>query len=606
MNPPSTDRETHLKNLLKTLPDSPGVYQYYDQQGTLLYVGKAKNLKKRVTSYFTKETGVSGKVLVLVRKIADIKTIIVDTEYDALLLENNLIKKYQPRYNILLKDDKTYPWICIRNEEFPRILSTRNVVKDGSQYFGPYASVRMMNNLIDLVRRIYPLRTCNLLLSPEKIRSGKYKVCLEYQIGNCLGPCEGLQTSENYEQNIRQIREIIKGNLHRVSQQLRQEMMEAAEHYEFEKAQKIKEKLGWLEKYQSKSVVVNPQIQQVDVFTLIDDAASAWVNFMKVVNGAIVQSQTVEMKKRLEETPEEMLLLAIAEFRDRGLSEHDEILLPFPLEIAIPGVSVQVPQKGDKKKLIDLSLRNALYYKAEKEKQRELADPERHTHRILERMKKDLRLAELPEVIDCIDNSNIQGDFAVSAVVVFRKARPAKSEYRHYNIKTVEGPNDFATMSEVITRRYKRFSEEGSPLPQLLVVDGGKGQLSAAVESLEALGLYGKMGVIGIAKKLEEIYYPHDPVPMYLDKKSETLRIIQQLRDEAHRFGITHHRKRREKQTIRTELTDIKGIGEAAAQSLLQALTSVQKIKQSNLEELSAVVGKSKAALVYKHFHPET
>jgi len=605
MSSPKTENENHIRNLLKTLPESPGVYQFYDQLGVLLYVGKAKNLKKRVTSYFTKETGVSGKVLVLVRKIADIRPIVVDTEYDALLLENNLIKKYQPRYNILLKDDKTYPWICIKNEDFPRVFSTRTLVNDGSQYFGPYASARMMHNVLELVRRIFPLRTCSLVLTPEKIRSGKYKVCLEYQIGNCLGPCIGLQSAEDYGKNIQQIREILKGDLHQVSQQLRHEMMEAATHYQFEKAQELKEKLELLENYKSKSVVVNPQIQQVDVFTIIDDAQAAYVNFMKVKTGAIVQSLTIELRKKLDESPAEMLLMAIAEFRERKLSEHNEILLPFALEMPIPGVSIQVPQKGDKKKLLDLSFRNAVYYKAEKEKQRELADPERHANRILEKMKKDLRLTELPETIECIDNSNIQGDYAVSALVVFKKAKPAKSEYRHFNIKTVEGPNDFASMSEVITRRYTRLIAEGKPLPQLLIVDGGKGQLSAAVESLEAMGLYGKMGVIGIAKKLEEIYYPHDSLPLYLDKKSETLRVIQHMRDEAHRFGITHHRKKRDKDTIRTELTEIKGIGETAAHSLLQSLGSVHKIKQASQEEIAAVVGKSKASLVFKHFHPQ-
>lgn len=602
----SPDQGDYLRNLLKTLPDTPGVYQFYDKQGVLLYVGKARSLKKRVSSYFNKDAGVSGKVTVLVRKIADIRTIVVGTEYDALLLENNLIKTFQPRYNILLKDDKTYPWICIKNEAFPRIFPIRTLTKDGSEYYGPYASVRSMHNLLDLIRKIYPLRNCNYYLSPANIASGKYKVCLEYQIGNCLGPCEGLQSLEEYTLTINHIREIIKGNLHSIGQHFQKEMMDAAAHYQFERAQELKEKLILLEKYQSKSVVVNPAIQAADVFTIIGDAHVAYVNFMKVTNGAIIQAQTIELRKRLDETLPEMLLLAIAEFRERGLSEHTELLLPFDPELEIPGISIQVPQKGDKKKLIDLSLRNAMYYKAEKEKQRELADPERHTSRIMEKMKMDLRLSEWPETIECIDNSNIQGEHAVAALVVFKKGKPAKSEYRHFNIKTVEGANDFATMHEVITRRYTRLQEEGKPLPQLLIVDGGKGQLSAAVESLESMGLYGKMGVIGIAKKLEEIYYPHDSVPLYLDKKSETLRVIQHMRDEAHRFGITHHRKKREKDTIKTELTEIKGIGDAAAQRLLTAFGSVKAIQAASQEQISEVIGKSKALLIFQHFHTTT
>lgn len=603
MNNDNDTAETPLKDQLRTLPDSPGVYQFYDQQDQLLYVGKAKSLKKRVQSYFNKDSGVSGKVLVLVRKIANIRTIVVNTEYDALLLENTLIKKHQPRYNILLKDDKTYPWICIKMEAFPRVFSTRTHGRDGSQYYGPFASVRSMHALLELVRKLYPLRTCNLNLSPANIKSGRYKVCLEFQIGNCLGPCEGRQTEESYDENLRHIRNMIRGQLSPVIHQLRKAMMDAASGYEFEKAQAYKEKLSLLERYQSKSVVVNPAIHQADVFSLVDDVQSAWVNFMKVVNGAVVQSQTVELKKKLEESPDEMLLLAIAEFRERGLSEHDEVLVPFDPGIEIPGVSLQVPQRGDKKKLMELSLRNALYYKAEKEKQRELADPERHTRRLLEKMQQDLRLKERPEMIECIDNSNIQGEYPVSALIVFKNARPAKSEYRHFNIKTVEGPNDFASMAEVITRRYTRLLDEGKPLPQLLIVDGGKGQLSAAVAALEAIGLYGRMGVIGIAKKLEEIYYPNDSLPMYLDKKSETLRVIQHMRDEAHRFGITHHRKRREKGSLQTELTGIRGIGESVAQKVLTALGSVARVKQASLEELTAVAGKSKGGLIFAYYH---
>jgi excinuclease ABC subunit C len=591
--------------MLQSLPDRPGVYQYFDKAGKILYVGKAKNLKKRVTSYFTKESGVSGKVAVLVSKIFDIRTIVVDTEYDALLLENNLIKKYLPRYNVMLKDDKTYPWICIRNEPFPRIFPTRTVTRDGSQYFGPYASVRMMNNLLEIIRQIYPLRNCNLKLTAQNIQAGKFKICLEYHLGNCKGPCEGLQEAADYNETIISIREIIKGNIGAVTQKLKSAMLEFAAKLEFEKAQIIKEKLDLLERYQSKSAVVNPQVHNVDVFTILDDQQAGYVNFMKIINGAVVQAQTLEIRKKLEETPEQLLLLAIADLRERYDSDGGEILIPFPVEIEIPGVIITMPQRGDKKKLIELSERNAYYFRAEKEKQKELADPERHSKRILERMKQDLRLAEPPAHIECFDNSNIQGAQAVSAMVVFKNARPEKKEYRHYIIRTVTGPDDFASMEEVISRRYKRLLEEHLPLPQLIIVDGGKGQLSAAMESLKKLDLQGKIGVIGVAKKLEEIYYPNDPLPMYLDKKSETLRVIQHMRDEAHRFGITHHRKRRQKDTVKTELTGIKGIGASTAEALLRKFRSVANIAKATEAELADVVGKSKAGVVYGYLHPK-
>jgi excinuclease ABC subunit C len=602
----SSSGNDRIRQILQTLPDNPGVYQYYDDTGKLLYVGKAKNLKKRVTSYFTKDSSLSGKLAVLVRKIADIRTIVVDTEYDALLLENNLIKKYLPRYNVMLKDDKTYPWICIRNEPFPRIFPTRTVIKDGSQYYGPYASVRTMNNLLDLIRHLFQLRNCNLKLTKSNIESGKFKVCLEYHIGNCKGPCEDKQDEEEYNETINSIRYIIKGNLGDVQKQMKKAMLDFAENMEFEKAQRVKEKLMLLEKYQSRSTVVNPQVHNVDVFTILDDTHTGYVNFMKVIDGSIIQAHTVEIRKKLDETPEQLLLLVIADFRDRYASDAAEILLPFPVDIEIPGTLITVPQKGDKKKLIELSQRNAFYFKSEKEKQKELADPERHSRRILEQMKTDLRLKEPPEYIECFDNSNIQGDQAVSAMVVFRNARPAKSEYRHYNIRTVEGPDDYASMEEVITRRYRRLTEENKPLPQLIIVDGGKGQLSSAVKSLEQLNLLGQMGIIGIAKKLEEIYYPNDQLPMYLDKKSVTLRIIQQMRDEAHRFGITHHRKKREKETIKTELTEIKGIGNTVAEKLLKKFRSVENIRNAPEDELAVTIGKSKAGLVYMHFHPQS
>jgi excinuclease ABC subunit C len=598
--PPKT---LHLENIIKDLPDKPGVYQYYDKEGKLLYVGKAKNLKKRVSSYFTRDGSLTGKVKVLVRKIADIRFIVVDTELDALLLENNLIKKYQPRYNVMLKDDKTYPWICIKNEPFPRILSTRNLIKDGSEYFGPYASVRMMNTLLDLIRQLYPLRTCSLNLSEANIRQKKYKVCLEYHIGNCKGPCEDLQQVDEYLQTLSEIRQIIKGNISAVRQSLTLMMKQCAADYQFEKAQFLKEKIELLDRYQSKSAVVNPSIHNVDVFSYCDDISSAYVNFMKVINGCIIQSHTIELKKRLDESPAELLTLAVTELRERFQSDAREIVIPFALEVEMQGITSSIPLRGDKKALLELSERNAKFYRIEKNKQLERVDPERHTKRIMAQMQSDLRLKEQPLRIECFDNSNIQGAYAVAALVVFTDGKPDKQEYRHFNIKTVEGPDDFASMEEVIFRRYRRLLDEEKPLPQLIVIDGGKGQLSSAMTSLTKLGLNGKIDVIGIAKKLEEIYKPGDPIPLYIDKKSESLRIIQQIRDEAHRFGITHHRKRREKGTIKTQLTDIDGIGYRTAQELLWKFKSVKNISNASMEELQAVVGKAKAGIVYQHYH---
>ncbi len=592
----------HIKSILKTLPGKPGIYQYFDDKGTIIYIGKAKNLKKRVASYFNKEIFENGKLAVLVRKIADIQFMIVDTELDALLLENNLIKKYQPRYNILLKDDKTYPWICIKNERFPRIFPTRNIIKDGSQYFGPYASVRMMHTLLELIRQLYQFRNCKLILSQANINSGKFKVCLEYHIKNCKGPCEGLQSEEDYNQTISEIKEIIKGNISNVLKQLRDLMMKYAENLEFEKAQLIKVKMDHLENYKSKSTIVNPSIDNVDVFSIVTDENTGYVNFLKVIDGAIVQTHTIELKKKLDETPEELLTFAIIELRQRFNSASHEIILPFTLDVDLQKTIQTIPQRGDKKQLLELSERNAKYYKLEKQKQKDLVDPERHSIRILNQMKKDLRLNEIPAHIECFDNSNIQGAFPVAAMVVFKNAKADKKEYRHYNIKTVEGPNDFASMEEVVYRRYKRLLDEKQPLPQLIIVDGGKGQLSSAVKSLEKLELRGKISIIGIAKKLEEIYYPGDSIPMYLDKKSETLKIIQQLRDEAHRFGITHHRSQRQKATIKSVLTDIEGIGFATAQTLLRKFKSVKNIEKAGLEEIQSVIGKAKAEIVKNYF----
>ena len=590
------------------MPDNPGVYQFFDEHDKIIYVGKAKSLKKRVLSYFNKDSSLSGKTSVMVRKIADIRHIVVSTELDALLLENNLIKKYQPRYNINLKDDKTFPWICIKKERFPRVFPTRNIIHDGSVYFGPYASVRMMHTLLELIRHLYPLRNCNLNLTDKNIKDKKFKICLEYHLRNCKGPCEGFQAEDEYAQTITHITEILKGNINTVLSNLRDLMKKYAETLEFEKAQVVKEKIILLERFQSKSMVVNPKIHNVDVFTIISDDEAGYANYLKVVDGAIVQAHTVEMKKKLDEPNDELLSLAIADFRQRFDSNSEEALIPFDLDLEIPGVTFTVPKIGDKKHLLELSERNAKYYMLEKRKQVELVDPDRHSKRILNTMMKDLRMKEPPAHIECFDNSNIQGDYPVAAMVCFRDAKPSKKDYRHFNIKTVEGPNDFASMEEVIYRRYKRLIDENQGLPQLIVIDGGKGQLSSAVSSLEKLDLRGKITIIGIAKRLEELYFPDDQVPIYLDKKSETLRVIQYLRDEAHRFGITHHRKKREKGTIKTGLTNIPGIGGVISQKLLSDLKSVKKIKEANLEELQKVIGESKGRLVYEHFkkNPES
>jgi excinuclease ABC subunit C len=595
-----------IDNILKSLPDKPGVYQYYDETGKLIYVGKAKNLKKRVSSYFHKEKHESGKVTVLVKKIADIRYIVVKSEFDALLLENNLIKKYQPRYNIMMKDDKTYPWICIKNEGFPRIFPTRTVEKDGSTYYGPYASVKMMNTLLDLVRQLYPLRNCNFNLTEDNIKKGKFKVCLEYHIGNCKGPCEGLQAEENYDSNITLIKDIIKGNIISVEKQLKTLMKEYSESLEYEKAHVVKEKLDILEKYQGKSMIVNPAITNVDVFSIIGNENNSYINYLKIINGAIIQSHSIEIKKKMDETDEEIMALAIIDFRQRFSSDSPEIILPIQPDTDIPGVIITIPQIGDKKQLLDLSERNARYYMMDKKKQKELVDPERHSKRILETIKKDLRLTELPVHIECFDNSNIQGSYPVAAMVVFKNAKPDKREYRHFNIKTVEGPNDFASMEEVIYRRYKRLLDENKSLPQLIIVDGGKGQVSSAVKSLEKLDLRGKISIIGIAKRLEEIYYPGDSLPLYLDKKSETLKVIQQMRDEAHRFGITHHRGKREKAITKSQLIEIDGIGEKTIQTLLRKFKSVKNIKLTSLDEIQTVAGKAKGKEIYDYFQKHT
>jgi excinuclease ABC subunit C len=595
-----------LAPVIRSLPDSPGVYQYLDEAGKIIYIGKAKSLKKRVSSYFNKDSGITGKTLVMVRKISEIRHIVVSTELDALLLENNLIKKYQPRYNVNLKDDKTFPWICIKNERFPRIFPTRNIIRDGSDYYGPYASVKLMNTLLGLIRQLYPLRTCKHNLSEKNVEAGKFKICLEYHLGNCKGPCEGLQAEPDYMNTINEIRQIIKGNISSVLSELKKLMHKHAGELAFEKAQVVKEKIELLEKYQARSMVVNPKIHDVDVFSIITDQSAGYANYLKVINGAIIQAHTVEMKKKLDESREDLLALAIADFRQRFDSHSKEILLPFDLEIPLPEVTLTVPKIGDKKHLVELSERNARYYMIEKRKQIELTDPERHTRRILTTLQNDLRMKVQPRHIECFDNSNMQGNYPVAAMVCFKDARPSKKDYRHYNIKTVEGPNDFASMEEVIYRRYKRLLDEEQELPQLILIDGGKGQLSSSVKSLEKLGLRGKITIVGIAKRLEELYFPDDPLPLHLDKKSESLKIIQHLRDEAHRFGITHYRKRHEKGTIKSELTQIDGIGETISGKLLSAFKSVKRIKEASLQELQDAIGESKGALVFNHFNKNT
>jgi len=598
-----TEQNKLFNMLIRSLPEKPGIYQYFSKEGKIIYVGKAKNLKKRVSSYFTK-THQSGKLRLLVKKIVDIKFVVTATEMDALLLENNLIKEYQPRYNIQMKDDKSFPWICIKNEPFPRIFSTRHPQKDGSTYFGPYASVRMMRTLLDIIKQLFPLRNCTLNLSKKNIEKGKFKVCLEYHIGNCKAPCIGKQSEADYNESIEQARSIIKGNIANVISELKKLMHNAAEEMEFERAQLLKEKVEILEKYKSKSTIVNPRINKVDVLSIIADDDLAYVNYLNVMNGAIVQAHTIEIKKKLDEPTAELLVFALTDFRKRFNSTASEIILPFDPMVEIPDIKLTIPQRGDKKQLLDLSVRNARYYQMERRKQASLIDPDRHKKRILNRMQKDLRMPVLPETIECFDNSNIQGDYPVAAMVQFVDTKPNKKAYRHFNIKTVEGPDDYASMEEIILRRYGRLLKEGEILPHLIIVDGGKGQLSSAVKSLKTLGLYGKITIIGIAKKLEELYFPGDSLPLYLDKTSESLKIIQQLRDEAHGFSITHHRKRREKGTIKSQLTSIDGIGFSTAQKLLRKFKSVKKIKSTSLEQLSAVIGKSKAGVVFGHFHP--
>jgi len=587
---------------LKNIPHKPGVYQYWNAENELIYIGKAKDLRNRVTSYFNKDLNVNAKTKVLVSKIRKITFTIVDTEVDAWLLENSLIKKHQPRYNVMLKDDKTYPWIIIKNENFPRIFWTRKIIRDGSKYLGPYASVSMMHAILGVIRETYPLRTCNLQLTRQNIDAGKFKVCLEYQLGNCKGPCQNYQTEEDYLNSIEEIKDILNGKIGSVIRSLKAEMDNAAMNMNFELAHRLKHKYDLLENYQSKSTVVNSSITDVDVFSIASEEKYAFVNFLKVMNGTIIQTQTIELKKRLDESDEELLTIAITEFRSRYNSHAKEIIVPFDIELDDSNIKFTVPKLGEKKKLLDLSQKNVTFFKRDKMEQYERLNPEIRSERLLTQMMKDLRMNQLPRHIECFDNSNFQGKYPVSAIVVFKDAKPSKKDYRHFNVKTVEGPNDFATMEEAVHRRYRRMLDEGTELPQLIIIDGGKGQLSAALKSLKLLGIEKQVTVIGIAKRLEELYYPGDQYRLYLDKKSETLKVIQQLRDEAHRFGITFHRKKRDKGTLATELELIEGIGKTSAEKLLKYFKSVKKIKLATTEELQEVVNLKQAKAITDYF----
>lgn len=599
-----TKEEQRLESIreqLAMLPTNPGVYQYFDKNGTLIYVGKAKNLKRRVSSYFNKEQ-THPKTRVLVSKIVTIKHFIVASEQDALLLENNLIKKYKPRYNVLLKDDKTYPWIVIKNEPFPRVFFTRHLVKNGSQYFGPYANVKMAKHLLTMVKQLYKPRTCSLALNMGDIAKGKFNTCLEYHIKNCNAPCVAKQSESEYLQAIDDIKDILKGNIGEVIRILKNKMLKYASEMRYEEAGVVKEQLEELERYQSHSTIVNPSINNLDVYSILDDVDSAYVNFLKIVNGAVVQLQTLEIRKQLNESPEELLAIAITEIRQQIPSDAKEIVVPLIPDFQIEGVEFHVPQRGDKLQLLKLSEQNAHLYKVEKLKQMKRLDPELHSQKLMEMMRHDLQLDELPTHMECFDNSNIQGAFPVASCVVFKNGKPSKSDYRHFNIKTVVGPDDFASMEEILTRRYTRLMNEGQELPKLVIVDGGKGQLSSAVKVFKEMGIFGKVPLIGLAKRLEEIYFPNDPIPLYLSRNCETLKIIQHMRDEAHRFGITFHRNQRSRHFTSSELEGIEGIGPKSIEQLFKRFKTISAIKSASLEDLSAVLGESKAKKVQAYF----
>ena len=593
-----------LELQIQTLPDNPGVYQYYDKDGKILYVGKAKNIKKRVASYFNKTHDIA-KTNVLVRKIITIKHIVVPSEQDALLLENNLIKTLQPRYNVLLRDDKTYPWICIKKEPFSRIFPTRKMVKDGSEYFGPYASFKTLGVILELIKSLYPLRTCNFDLSQNNIEHHKFKVCLDFHIGMCKGPCEAYESLENYQKQVDAIREILKGNFKESMRGFKKTMIDLSNNMEFEEAQKIKNKIDILENYQSRSTIINPKISNIDVFSIVSDDVAAFVNFLQINHGSIIRSYTMEIKKKLDETDKELLELAIVELRERFSLLSKEIIVPFEVELG-DNLKITIPQLGDKKQILELSIRNAKFFRIEQLKQLQIVDPERHTTRIMAQMQKDLRLSAEPRHIECFDNSNIQGTNPVAACVVFKDGKPSKKDYRHFNIKTVEGPNDFASMEEVVRRRYTRLVAENQPLPNLIIIDGGKGQLSSAVKILDELNLRGKIAIIGIAKRLEELFYPGDSIPLYLDKKSETLKIIQQLRNEAHRFSITFHRDKRSKAAINSSVSGIPGIGEKTMETLIRHFKSVKRMKAADEKEIIKIVGVARAKKITDFYHINT
>ncbi|MDY4790236.1 MAG: excinuclease ABC subunit UvrC [Bacteroidales bacterium] len=594
-----------LLPILQTLPSTAGVYQYFDNKGTIIYIGKAKNLKNRVLSYFHNQSSLNSKTKLLVRKIYNIELIHLSSETEALLLECNLIKKYRPRYNIMLKDDKSFPWVRITNESFPKIFKTRNLVRDGSLYYGPYANNRALKELMDIIRIMFRYRTCNLNLTEENINQNKFKACLNYQIKLCDAPCEGLQSKESYNNTISSIKNMLKGDFSMLLKDLKQEMMAYAQTQEFEKAQAVKERIMMLENYQSKSTVVSSTIKNVEVFAYVEEENSIHFNMMKVVNGYVISSYSIEVQRKLDETFEEVFTSAIVQSRDKLDWNDREIIVPIRLDLPEDYVIQTIPQLGDKKKLLDLSLHNAKFHKLEKSKKAMLLDPERHSKRIMEIMQKDLRMDVLPRHIECFDNSNTQGTNPVAACVVFRNAKPSNRDYKHYNIKTVVGADDFASMQEVVYRRYSRLKAEEKPLPDLIVIDGGKGQLGAAQEALKALGLSDKIKMIGVAKRLEEIFFPGESIPLFLDRRSETLKVIQQIRDEAHRFGITHHRNKRSKSTFRTQLTEIEGIGDITSRNLLLKFQSVKKISQTSLEELTNAIGASKAKIVYDYFHKD-
>lgn len=590
----------HIQSILERLPLKPGVYQHYDADGRLLYVGKAKELRKRVASYFTKQALDHGKTRLLVSKIADIKWLVTPTEADALLLENSLIKEHKPLYNIQLKDDKTYPYIVIKKEPFPRVFATRKLIRDGSEYFGPYPSARAMHVVLELCRMLYPIRTCSLALTPTNVHEGKFRECLEYHIGNCHAPCAGRQSEESYGEAVAAIRHILRGDLRSVERLLRERIEEEAAAFRFEEAAGLKKRLDLVQKFQAKNTVVHPSIHDVNVFTVVSDSRTSYVNFLKINNGSIVQGQTVEVRKRLGETDAEVLEAAIPLLRDRFNSDSPAVLTHHAVDV--PGVEIVVPQRGDKKRLIELSERNATYFMRDRQKQLEQVDPEAATSRLLETAAADLRLQELPRHIECFDNSNIQGTNPASACVVFKDGKPSKADYRKFNIKTVVGPDDFASMREVVYRRYHRLREEGEPLPQLIIIDGGKGQLSHAVEALEELGLMGTVAIIGIAKRLEEIFFPGDSIPLYIDKRSSTLKLIQHLRNEAHRFSLSHHRDRRSKDALRSALDEVPGVGPTTRQKLLTHFGSVEGVRAASESALLDVVNLKVARAILAHF----